>query len=47
MLTPATTEHVREVFTYMLGTSTGRLARLSAAAHVLDRADRLGDRPDL
>ncbi|MBG0818356.1 aminoglycoside phosphotransferase [Planomonospora sp. ID82291] len=47
LLVPATAAHVHEVFADVLDAPTGRLAQLSAAAHILDRAHRLGDYPDL
>ncbi|WP_157548317.1 aminoglycoside phosphotransferase [Nonomuraea candida] len=42
-MVPDTAAHVRTVFADVLDTPTGRLAQLSAAAHILDRADRSDD----
>ncbi|MEV6982277.1 aminoglycoside phosphotransferase [Sphaerisporangium sp. NPDC051017] len=47
LLVPDTAARVHEVFADLLNTPTGRLAQLSAAAHILDRAERLGDYPEL
>ncbi|MFC5826672.1 hypothetical protein [Nonomuraea insulae] len=42
-MVPDTAAHVHEVFADVLDTPTGRLAQLSAAAHILDRATRSDD----
>ncbi|SDH95558.1 hypothetical protein SAMN05421505_12813 [Sinosporangium album] len=47
LLVPATAAHVHGLFADLLDTPTGRLAQLSAAAHILDRASRSGDYPTL
>ncbi|MEU4224867.1 aminoglycoside phosphotransferase [Nonomuraea sp. NPDC026600] len=47
LLIPATAARVHELFADVLDTPTGRLAQLSAAAHILDRATRSGDYPSL
>lgn len=46
LLVPETAAQVRDMFGDLLDTPTGRLAQLSAAAHILDRATR-GDYPTL
>ncbi|MFI0424704.1 aminoglycoside phosphotransferase [Spongiactinospora sp. 9N601] len=47
LLVPTTAAQVYEAFADVLETPTGRLAQLSAAAHILDRAERSGDYPAL
>ncbi|MER6826585.1 aminoglycoside phosphotransferase [Streptosporangium sp. NPDC000563] len=47
LLVPDTAAHVHDLFADLLDTPTGRLAQLSAAAHILDRAGRSGDYPTL
>ncbi|MEV6160268.1 aminoglycoside phosphotransferase [Nonomuraea sp. NPDC052129] len=44
---PAIAARVHDVFADVLDAPTGRLAQLSAAAHILDRAARSGDYPTL
>lgn len=43
LLVPDTAARVHELFADLLDTPTGRLAQLSAGAHILDRASRGGD----
>ncbi|MEU9889109.1 aminoglycoside phosphotransferase [Sphaerisporangium sp. NPDC051011] len=47
LLVPGMAARVHEVFADLLDTPTGFVAQLSAAAHILDRAERLGDYRDL
>jgi len=47
LLVPDTAAHVHDLFADLLDTPTGRLAQLSAAAHILDRASRSDDYPTL
>ncbi|MDF5751283.1 aminoglycoside phosphotransferase [Spongiactinospora sp. TRM90649] len=47
LLVPATAAQVYDVFVDVLDTPTGRLAQLSAAAHILHRAEHSGDYPTL
>ncbi|WP_405085865.1 aminoglycoside phosphotransferase [Microbispora sp. NBC_01389] len=47
LLVPATADRVQQVFADVLDTPSGRVAQLAAAAHILDRAHRTGDYPDL
>ncbi|MFC0865716.1 aminoglycoside phosphotransferase [Sphaerimonospora cavernae] len=47
LLIPTTAAQVHDLFADVLDTPTGRLAQLSAAAHILDRATRSGDYPTL
>lgn len=47
LLVPDMANRVDDVFADLLHSPTGRLAQLSAAALILDRADRMGDYPDL
>ncbi|MEV6983936.1 hypothetical protein AB0M95_22130 [Sphaerisporangium sp. NPDC051017] len=47
LLVPAMAAQVHEAFIDLLDTPTGRLAQLAAASHILDRANRMGDYPQL
>ncbi|MEU4536738.1 hypothetical protein AB0G15_17910 [Streptosporangium sp. NPDC023825] len=47
LLVPATAAQVHDLFADLFDTPTGRLAQLSAAGHILDRAGRSGDYPTL
>jgi hypothetical protein len=47
LLVPAIATRVHDVFADLLDSTSGQIAQLAAAAHILNRAHRMGDYPEL